>query len=556
MARVIQDAFVVEWPTLYVAADWMSSHLVVPKGEMRGAPWEHADWQLWCMLNHYRVKPKATVAEGRAPAFHNRRSQFIGPQKSGKSPLEGGQCLLEGVGPALFNGWAGKDDGYVCADHGCPCGWEYPYQPGEAMGRPWVTSLIQVTGLSEDATKNVFDPIREMVKLGPLSAIIDKIGQQFVRLPNSGLIEAVTSSAQSRLGNPVTFVVHDESGVYTESNGMREVAETQRRGAAGMGGRTVEITNPWDSAENSVAQRTWEGKAKDVFKYWPQAPVDLKYKNKKDRAIIHEYVYRGCNWVNLDGIEAEAAEIMETDPPQAERFFGCRVTAGAGSYEPDGLWAKTTDTKRAQTTGDKSFLKPVPAGSLVSIGFDGSDSDDWTAIRLVDLRTLRRFTPTYGPDNLPTIWDPRDWGGSIPRGEVDAAMDEICTRFAVKRGYFDPPDWRSEIGAWAMEQGEDVIIEWPTYRTIQMHAALSRNLTDLASGKSSHDACEITATHYGNARKIAQRGLRYLLGKKSPMQKIDACMADVLAYEAAMDAIEAGALTEDDSWDGGAGGYN
>jgi len=42
--------------------------------------------------------------------------------------------------------------------------------------------------------------------------------------------------------------------------------------------------------------------------------------------------------VDLDAIEAEAAEIMETDPGDAERFFGNRVVAGSDAWLPTGLW--------------------------------------------------------------------------------------------------------------------------------------------------------------------------------------------------------------------------
>jgi hypothetical protein len=58
---------------------------------------------------------------------------------------------------------------------------------------------------------------------------------------------------------------------------MRKVAETQRRGAAGMGGRTMEHTNAWDPSENSVAQTTWESQAPDVFKFYRVPPADLRF---------------------------------------------------------------------------------------------------------------------------------------------------------------------------------------------------------------------------------------------------------------------------------------
>jgi len=42
--------------------------------------------------------------------------------------------------------------------------------------------------------------------------------------------------------------------------------------------------------------------------------------------------------VDIDAIEAEAAELLERDPAQAERFFGNRIIHGAGAWLPDDLW--------------------------------------------------------------------------------------------------------------------------------------------------------------------------------------------------------------------------
>lgn len=180
-----------------------------------------------------------------------------------------------------------------------------------------------------------------------------------------------------------------------------------------------------------------------------------------------------------------------------------------------------------------------PDGAPVCGGFDGSDSEDWTALRL-ETRNGYRFTPRYGPDRRPTIWNPAEWSGRIPRPEVHAAVDEVFSRYGVKRLYCDPPDWRTEIGEWAMRYGEEHVQEWPTYRIVPMHAALERAVTDLRTRRSTHDGCPITAQHVANARKLARPNLRYILGKPALHQKIDAAMADVLAHEAAADARAAG----------------
>lgn len=177
-------------------------------------------------------------------------------------------------------------------------------------------------------------------------------------------------------------------------------------------------------------------------------------------------------------------------------------------------------------------------------GFDGSEVNDWTALRLETLDGWQ-FTPTYGPDHRPTIWNPAEWPNHrIPRGEVHVAMQEIFTLHTVERFYCDPYDWHTEIDSWVLRYGEDHIIEWDTgrgsSRVPAVHAALERYVTDLATGALTHDDCPITKLHVANARKLAKPGDRYVLGKPHEHQKIDAAMASVLCHEAAADARLAG----------------
>jgi len=521
-----EPEFVVSWPTLWIVPDWIEQHCIVPDGWVKGTPWHHYDWQLWCTVNHYRVRPEAKPGQ-RSTAFHYRRSQIVGPQKTGKGPWSATVVTAEALGPVLFAGWAKGGERYRCADHGCGCGWVYEYEPGEPMGMPWPTPLIQLLATAVEQVDNVYRPLQAMLRYGPLADQV-RIGEEFVRLPNDGRIDVVTSSATARLGNPITFALQDETGLYTASNKMVRVAETQRRGLAGMSGRAVETTNAWDPAEQSTAQRTAEANRPDVFRFHRVPPAHLSYRDKRERRQIHRFVYAGCDHVDLDAIEAEAAELLEVDPAQAERFFGNRIVAGLGSWLDAGLWESTQVSK-----------PEPPPGSQICIGFDGSDTDDWTAIR-AETHDGWRFTPRYGPDRRPTIWNPADWGGQIPRAEVHAAVDELCRKYRVVRAYCDPRGWQSEIGDWALKYGEKVFAEWPTYRVVQMHDALERAVTDLASGRSAHDDCPITAQHVANARRSARPGGRYILAKASPSQKIDAAMADVLAHEAAADARAAG----------------
>lgn len=183
----------------------------------------------------------------------------------------------------------------------------------------------------------------------------------------------------------------------------------------------------------------------------------------------------------------------------------------------------------------------------IALGFDGSDKDDWTALRAETLGG-HQFTPTYrvGDETFPTIWNPAEHGGRVPRAHVHAAVEQVFEDFDVVRMYCDPPDWRSEIEAWVLRYGERVVLEWPTYRVVQMHASLERFVTDLSQGSITQDGCPITKIHMDNARKEPKPQLRYLIGKPhgSYHQKIDAAMASVLAHEAASDARAAGLAEE------------
>ena len=185
------------------------------------------------------------------------------------------------------------------------------------------------------------------------------------------------------------------------------------------------------------------------------------------------------------------------------------------------------------------WLDPPAAGTSVCGGFDGSTVSDHTVIKLETIEG-RLFTPRYGPDRRPTIWAPAEWGGRTPRAEIDAAWAELDETYAIERVYCDPWHFTSEIGVWARRYGEDKFLEWHTNRDRAMHEALELMVTDLATGTLTHDGCPITTLHVGNARKLARPGGRYILGKPSETQKIDAAMGGALAHKAAVDARAAG----------------
>ena len=113
--------------------------------------------------------------------------------------------------------------------------------------------------------------------------------------------------------------------------------------------------------------------------------------------------------------------------------------------------------------------------------------------------------------------------------------------------YCDPPLWESEIDDWANRHGDKCVVRWETYRPVPMHAELERFVTDLGSGRLTHDGCPITTEHVRNARMAHRRDSRYVLAKPAgagAFRKIDAAVTSVLAHKAASDARASGWGTE------------
>lgn len=183
------------------------------------------------------------------------------------------------------------------------------------------------------------------------------------------------------------------------------------------------------------------------------------------------------------------------------------------------------------------WLPEPEKGTQVCLGLDGSETGDWTAIKAETVDGLL-FTPRW--NGRPTIWNPADSGGRMPRHEVDAAVDYLFDHFKVERFYCDPPLWDTEIEDWSRRHGDKRVVKWETYRAVLMHAELERFITDLGSGRLTHDGCPVTTEHVRNARMAHRRDGRYVLAKPDVARKIDVAVTSAVTHKAASDARAAG----------------
>ena len=136
------------------------------------------------------------------------------------------------------------------------------------------------------------------------------------------------------------------------------------------------------------------------------------------------------------------------------------------------------------------WLPPPEPGTSVCGGFDGSESDDWTVIRL-ETAAGYQFTPRWKASGEPMVWNPAQHGGRMPRLQVHDAWAEIAEGYRIERIYcdpgfndpHDPTSWISEIETWERLYGPDRFLPWQMggqTRTRAVHASIVRFETDLA----------------------------------------------------------------------------
>lgn len=506
-----------EYPTLgFAVGEWIEEHCVIPDGDHVGEAYRLTDEMWRFLLWFYRLDPDT----GRFA--YARGGQLVEPQKWGKGPFGSAVICAEADGPVI------------------PAGWD---SSGDPVGRPWTTPWIQVAAVSEGQTDNVWRSLQPMIELGRLAGDITDTGITRINLPDGGLIEPVTSSAGSRLGQRVTFVLQDETHSWTKANGGRALADTQRRNVAGMGGRWLETTNAWDPNESSVAQETAEidAAAGDVYRQHPEPAETVRLSNQRDRRRILKLLYGQSWWVDRDRIEVEVVALLRRDPAQAERFFANRSKSSQDDW---------MDVEAFDAAADPDIV--VEPGEMVALGFDGSLGTmhedrvpDSTVLRGCRISDGHLFTVGLWEAPGPGPWEP-------PHAEVDRTVDEAFDTWRVVVFYGDPPHWQNYLGAWQDRHGDQAVVqEWWTNRDVAMARALERLHTALTQREASHDGDPRVRDHYRHARRLVKRSAtadpdgrreRVLVRKPHPNSplKIDAVPADALAMEARADAIANG----------------
>jgi hypothetical protein len=437
---------------------WISRHLPSPADPTK--PFVLSDAQARFVLDWYELD------EG--GRFLYRRGALQEAKGWGKSPLGAALALAELCGPVRFAG----------------------IEHGEPVGRPWGREgdpppWVQVAACSEDqAVSNVYSLIWTLLSENDGRAARElgiDLGRTrlYLKAQPGAKLEAVTSSWGAREGQRVTFALLDETDKWTKTNGGHRLARVLGRNAAKMNGRTLELANAHELSEESTAEQTLEafdsGAAGILFSATrPAAEPSPELEDAELEALLRP-VYADAPWIDLGRI---LREVRDPGVPwgEVERFYFNLPAAGTLSAVDPALWASHAGRRE---------LSP---GEQVALGFDGSHSQDGTAlIGCTADGYLFRCEIIERPAGV------EEW--RVDRSRIHRALEQLFEEYAVAYLYCDPWKWRDELDEWAA-RWPDRVVEVPT-NLDQAHAPDRRPLPHRA-GRGAHHA-------RGRPRSLAAR---------------------------------------------------
>jgi hypothetical protein len=282
--------------------DWAWRYLPSPADPTE--PLVLSDEQARFVLEFYRVT---------GDRYLHRRAALEQCKGWGKSPLGAMLCLAEFVGPFA------------------------PRKP-----------YVQIAACSEDqAISNCYVLLWAMLAENDnkaATALGIDLGRGRLYLPHApgAKLEAVTSSAQARDGQQVTFALLDETQNWNRHNGGDKLARTIRRNATKMGGRVLELANSPELGMDSVAEQTEIEAAGDPsILHVATRPSVLPTPEMTDQQLrdLLSEVYSGCPWVDLDRV---LVDVRGADSPWQEsvRYFFNVPSAGSGAAVDPIAWSQ------------------------------------------------------------------------------------------------------------------------------------------------------------------------------------------------------------------------
>lgn len=524
----------------WLALAWLEHFVVHGPGDVQGEPVAHGDEYSSFIVDCY-----ALDEDGRRlydSAFLSR------PKGCDKSGLASRFVILEAIGPVRFAGWAKGGEVYRFLD------FVYVYEAGEPMGAPVRVPYIRCMATEEGQTGNVYDTVYFNFNEGPLSVVPGIVaGLTRILLPGGGEITPSTASSSSKDGGKETFVDFDETHLYNapELRSMyKTVTRNLRKRKKIAETWYLETTTMFAPGENSIAEQTYgqadlieSGKAKGqrlLYDHRWGEIEDLTDEEALRKALTDSYG-DALGWNDLDGLVNEFYDIR-SETGDSRRYFLNSPQSAEDAWLADYEWAACADA-----------TKVVAGHELITLGFDGSRT---RARGVTDATALVGCRISDGHIFEIEVWEqprnwPRDKPWQVPVADVDAAVRAVFGKYKVAAFYADPAKWESYVAAWEAAFGaqlqrkasrEHPIQWWMTgARAMATVKALGVFEAAVLEKEMTHCGSSLLRQHVLNARRrVSRSGVQIAKENPDSVNKIDAAVSAVLAWQARLDCIAAG----------------
>lgn len=505
--------------------NWMAKYLKQPNGPHAGEPFlptmEQARFLLWWF---------ALDEEGR---FAYRKGVLRRLKGWGKDPLAAALSLAELCGPVVFSRWD---------------------ENGEPVGAARSAAWVQVVAVSQDQTRNTFTLFPAMASEALRKRYELQINKTIIYAKGGGMIEAITASPLAMEGKRPTFVIKNETQWWLENNNGHEMSNVIQGNVdkASFGGcRVLSICNAHRPGENSDAEQDWEayqdvlaGNAVDTGLLYDalEAPADTPVSEIAEAAEDPELydqllgqlrkgleIARGdAVWLDIDTLIKSILDV-KNDITESRRKFLNQINAREDSWIAPAEWDRCFDPD----------LRPLEYGDAITLGFDGSKGNDWTALVACRVEDGAIFPIK--------VWNPERYEGQIPREQVNATVEHTFAHYDVRAMRADVREFEAYIDQWGVKFGKKLKIKATPKHPVAFDMRGNQKTFTLdcerfedavLEGEVKHNGSAVLRQHILNAhRRPNNYGIAISKASKDSPRKIDAAVCAALAYGARQELL-------------------
>lgn len=505
--------------------NWLSEYVLQPAGPNAGEPFlptlEQARFILWWY---------AVDSNGR---FVYRKGVLRRLKGWGKDPLAAALALVELCGPVAFSHFDSM---------------------GNPVGKQRSAAWIQIAAVSQDQTRNTFTLFPPMASAKLREEFGLDLNKTIIYTRAGGMIEAVTASPLAMEGKRPTFVIKNETQWWLENNSghaMADVIAGNVDKAAYGGCRALSICNAHIPGQESDAEKDWEafqavqaGDAIDTGLLYDalEAPADTPVseipnpdENPEGYAAGIAKLREGlicargdAVWLDVDTLVASILDVRNPVTESRRKFLN-QINAAEDSWIAPYEWDACRDPD----------VRPLQKRDRITLGFDGSKGNDHTALVACRVEDAALF--------VIKIWNPENFGGEIPREQVNKMVEYCFSQYDVVAFRADVREFESYVDQWGAKFGRKLRIKATAKHPIAFDMRSNVKQFTLDCERFLDAVLEQALTHAGDAalrQHICNAYMRpnnfgVSIGKatKDSSRKIDAAVCAVLAFAARQELL-------------------